>query len=210
MQKIIKRVFDFCFALFCMVFAIPIILITMLVIHMNSPEDPAVFKQTRIGYKGKAFTIYKLRTMTNERDAQGNLLPDEKRLKSWGKIIRKLNIDELTQIINILAGQMSWIGPRPLLPHEMSVMSLEEQKVRQSMLPGITGWEAVNEGETDTRAEMAQYDLFYVSHWSLALDVKVFFMTVGILLTGHRSDDQHRAPKVQEAEIKTDKVYIEQ
>lgn len=201
MQKMIKRVFDFCFALFVLIFAIPIILLTIICIMLNSPEDSPIFKQTRIGYKGKRFTILKLRTMTNEKDENGNLLPDEQRLKTWGKVIRKLSIDELTQIFNILLGQMSWIGPRPLLPHEMEVMTAEEQVVRQSMLPGITGWEAVNEDKTDSRAEMAQYDLFYIKNWSLLLDMKIFFMTIVILLFGNRADDAHRAPKVNEAEI---------
>lgn len=210
MQKLIKRVFDFVFALICSVFAIPIILVAMVIIHIKSPEAPAIFKQRRIGYKGKEFTIYKLRTMTDERDENGDLLPDEFRLKRWGEIMRTLNIDELTQILNILAGQMSWIGPRPLLPREMSVMTLEEQKLRQSMLPGITGWEAVNESKTDTREDMAKYDLYYVEHWSLWFDIKIFFKTVAILFTKSRAEDSYRAPKLKEDEIKTDQIYTEE
>ena len=166
MQKAIKRAFDFCFALICLIFASPVILLSMLIVHIKSPEDPVMFKQERVGHKGKLFTIYKLRTMTNERDEKGELLPDEQRLKKWGIIIRKTSIDELPQIFNILAGQMSWIGPRPLLPREMVVMTVQEQETRQSMLPGITGWEAINEGLTDTREEMAQYDLYYVNNWN--------------------------------------------
>lgn len=210
MQKIIKRLFDFLFALLCSVFAIPIILVAMLVIHIKSPEAPTIFKQKRIGYKGKEFTIYKLRTMTDERDENGNLLPDEVRLKRWGEIMRTLNIDELVQIINILKMQMSWIGPRPLLPHEMAVMTLDEQKVRQSMLPGITGWEAINESKTDSREEMAKYDLYYVEHWSLWFDVKIFFKTVAVLFTKSRAEDSYRAPKVKENEIKTEEIYTEE
>ena len=209
MDKKIKHIFDICFALFCSIFAIPIVAVTMLVIFVNSPEAPVIFKQTRVGYRGKRFTIYKLRTMTNEKDSHGNLLPDEQRLKKWGAVIRKCSIDELTQIYNILLGQMSWIGPRPLLPHEMSVMTLEEQKVRQSVLPGITGWEAVNESKSDSRRKMALYDLYYVNHWSLLLDVKIFFKTVMILLTGHRADDAHRAPKLDKKEVKAENVYAE-
>lgn len=203
MQKVIKRVFDLCFAIVVSIFAIPILLITIIYIMIVSPEASPIFKQIRIGYKGDKFTIYKIRTMTNEKDENGELLPDELRLKAWGKIIRNLSIDELTQIINIFMGQMSWIGPRPLLSHEMGVMTKDEQDLRQSMLPGITGWEAVNESETDTRAEMAQYDLYYVTNWSLALDIKIFFMTVGILLGAKRADDAHRAPKVLENEVIT-------
>lgn len=210
MQKVIKHIFDFVFALLCSIFAIPIILIAMLIIHIKSPEAPAIFKQKRIGYKGKEFTIYKLRTMTDERDENGELLPDEDRLKRWGEVIRTLNIDELAQIFNILSFKMSWIGPRPLLPHEMSVMTLEEQKKRQSMLPGITGWEAVNESKTDSREEMAKYDLYYVEHWSLWFDIKIFFKTVAVLFTKSRAEDSYRAPKVSENEIKTDQIYTEE
>lgn len=163
---------------------------------INSPEDSPIFKQVRVGYKNKEFVIYKLRTMTNEKDADGNLLPDEYRLKSWGKIIRKLSIDELTQILNILMGEMSWIGPRPLLPREMKVMTDTEQIERQSVLPGISGWEAVNESKTDNRRAMAEYDLYYVRNWSLLFDIKIFFMTIGILLGAKRADEEHRAPKM--------------
>lgn len=210
MQKVIKHIFDFVFALLCSIFAIPIILIAMLIIHIKSPEAPAIFKQKRIGYKGKEFTIYKLRTMTDERDENGELLPDEDRLERWGEVIRTLNIDEMAQIFNILSFKMSWIGPRPLLPHEMSVMTLEEQKKRQSMLPGITGWEAVNESKTDSREEMAKYDLYYVEHWSLWFDIKIFFKTVAVLFTKSRAEDSYRAPKVSENEIKTDQIYTEE
>lgn len=208
MQKFIKRAFDFCFALICLIFASPVILLSMLIVHIKSPEDPVLFKQERVGYKGKLFTIYKLRTMTNERDAQGNLLPDEQRLKRWGVIIRKTSLDELPQIFNIIAGQMSWIGPRPLLPREMLVMSEKDQQTRQSMLPGITGWEAINEGLTDTREEMAQYDIYYVNNWNLAFDIKIFFKTVFILFAGKRSDEEHRAPKIKEEEIKNEELYL--
>lgn len=210
MQKVIKHIFDFLFALVCSVFAIPIILVAMLIIHIKSPEAPAIFKQRRIGYKGKEFTIYKLRTMTDERDENGELLPDEYRLKRWGEVLRTLNIDELAQIFNVLKFQMSWIGPRPLLPREMSVMTLEEQKIRQSMFPGITGWEALNEDKTDSREEMAQYDLYYVKNWSLWFDIKIFFRTIGVILTKSRAEDSYRAPKVKASEIKTEQIYTEE
>ena len=198
---IIKRIFDFLFALITSVFAIPIMLVTMLVIRINSPEAPVFFKQTRIGYHCKPFLMWKLRSMTNERDANGELLPDEMRLKTWGKIIRKLSIDELPQIVHILLGQMSWIGPRPLLPKEMLVMTEAEQQERQSMLPGITGWEAVNEDKSDNRRTMAEFDLEYVRNWSLAFDFKIFYHTVAKLFKADRSDDAHRAPKMTDDQI---------
>ena len=205
-QLLIKRLFDFCLAIIVGIFAIPIILITMLIIKIASPESPTLFKQKRMGYKNKPFTIYKLRTMTNERGADGELLPDEQRLKGWGKAIRKLSIDELSQILNIFTGQMSWIGPRPLLPREMLVMTEDEQRERQSVIPGITGWEAVNEDKSDSRREMAEFDLFYVRNWSLWLDFVIFCATVKKLLVANRSDDAHRAPKLDEIEFRTTKI----
>ena len=207
--KAVKRIFDYTLAIVAGIFAIPIILIFMLVIKIASPEDPALFKQERMGYRCKPFTIYKLRTMTNEKDENGNLLPDEQRIKSWGKIIRKFSIDELSQILNIFTGQMSWIGPRPLLPKEMLVMTEEEQRERQSVMPGITGWEAVNEDKSDSRREMAEFDLYYVRNWSIALDIKIFFLTVKKLLGADRSDEAHRAPKLNENEFKTTEIVQE-
>lgn len=201
MGRIVKRVFDILFALFVSIFAIPIIIVFMIVVKIASPESPVIFKQERIGYKGKHFKIHKLRSMTNERDENGMLLPDEQRLKPWGKLIRKLSIDELTQIIHIFSGKMSWIGPRPLLPKEMLVMTEEEQRVRQSVRPGITGWEAVNEEKSDNRRAMAEYDLYYARNWSVGFDIKIFFMTVMKLFKADRSDDAHRAPKLKEEEI---------
>jgi undecaprenyl phosphate N,N'-diacetylbacillosamine 1-phosphate transferase len=139
--------------------------------------------------------------MTNEKDAEGNMLPDEVRLKRWGRIIRATNIDELFQIWNILKGDMSFIGPRPLLPREMVVMTAEEQAERQSVRPGITGWEAIHEGESETRRQMAEFDLYYVRNWNLGLDWTVFYRTVMIILGFQRPDDSVRAPKVLDSEI---------
>lgn len=201
MSKNIKRWFDIFFAICVSVAVFPVIGLSMLVVKICSPESPVIFKQVRIGYKGKPFTIYKLRTMTNECDENGNLLPDEQRLKPWGRLIRKASIDELTQIVHILSGEMSWIGPRPLLPREMLVMTKEERRERQSVMPGITGWEAVNEEKSDDRRTMAEYDLYYVRNWSLRLDVKIFFKTIEKLLVGDRSDEEHRAPKLKEEEL---------
>lgn len=208
-NKIIKRSFDFVFAIIISIVAIPVILVAMVIIKIASPEDPVLFKQTRIGYKCKPFTIYKLRTMTNEKDSNGNLLSDEQRLKKWGKVIRKVSVDELSQILNIFTGQMSWIGPRPLLPREMLVMTEDEQRERQSVIPGITGWEAVNENKSDSRREMAEFDLYYVRNWSIRLDIKIFFLTVKKILGADRSDDAHRAPKLDDKEFRTVKIVEE-
>lgn len=208
-SRVVKRIFDYAFAVCVGVFAIPVILITMIVIRIVSPEAPAMFKQERIGYRCIPFTICKLRSMTNETDENGDLLPDYVRTKKWGHFIRKFSLDELSQIFNILAGRMSWIGPRPLLPQEMLVMTEEEQRERQSVLPGITGWEAVNEEKTDSRREMAEYDLYYVRNWSIGLDVKIFFLTIRKLLGADRSDEEHRAPKLNEMEFQSTEIVRE-
>ena len=139
--------------------------------------------------------------MTNERDKNGELLPDELRLKKWGKIVRKTNMDELFQIWNILKGEMSFIGPRPILAKEMLVMTEAEQTERQSMRPGITGWEAVHEGESENRRQMAEFDLYYVRNWSLKLDWLVFFKTFAIVFGFQRPDDSVRAPKMTDDQI---------
>lgn len=201
MGRFFKRLFDLLFGIILGVIAIPILLLAMLFVFIVSPGSGSpIFRQKRVGYKGKDFTMLKLRTMTNKKDENGNLLPDEERLKWWGKIIRKTNIDELTQILHILANQMSFIGPRPLLRKEMMVMTTKEQEKRQSVKPGIVGWESVNESKSSSRKEMAQFDLYYVDNWSLGLDTKIFFMTlVGIF---KRPDDSMRAPKLSEEEIK--------
>ena len=115
-QKIIKRTFDFILAPVLLVCASPFFVIAMVVVKINSPENSIIFKQVRSGYRSKLFTMYKLKTMTDEKDANGDLLPDAQRLKTWGKIIRKTSIDEIPQMINILKGEMSLIGPRPILP----------------------------------------------------------------------------------------------
>ena len=200
--RIIKRGFDLTAALAGSAVACPVILGAMAVIHLNSPEDPVIFKQTRVGYKGREFTIYKLRTMTNEKDSQGNLMPDSVRLKSWGKTIRRLSIDELPQILNILKGEMSWIGPRPLLPLEMEVMTQSEQAERQSVLPGITGWEAVNEKYSDSRRRMAEFDLEYVRNRSLGFDIDILIKTALILIGADRASDEFRAPVLRKEELR--------
>lgn len=201
MQKFIKRLFDIVLAIILFIPASILLLCGMVLVACKSPECSPIFRQKRIGYKGKEFTLIKLRSMTNEKDKNGDLLPDEQRLKTWGKIIRKTNIDELYQIWNIFKGDMSFIGPRPLLPKEMLVMTEQEQTERQSMRPGITGWEAVHEGESSTRRQMAEHDLYYVRNWSLKMDWLVFYKTLLIIFGFQRPDDSIRAPKMTDDQI---------
>ena len=201
MAKFVKRLFDLVLALILLIPAAFVLLVGILFVMIVSPGSSPVFKQVRVGYKGKLFTLYKLRSMTNERDEDGELLPDEVRLKRWGKIIRKTNIDELFQIWNILKGEMSFIGPRPILEKEMLVMTEAEQAERQLMRPGITGWEAVHEGESENRRQMAEHDLYYVRNWSLKLDWIVFYRTIQIVLGFQRPEDNVRAPKMTDDQI---------
>ena len=201
MNKFIKRLLDVMLALMLFIPAALVLLFGVLFVRIASPESSPIFKQERVGFRGKLFTLFKLRSMTNERDENGDLLPDEMRLKKWGKIVRKTNMDELFQIWNILKGEMSFIGPRPILAKEMLVMTTEEQQERQSMRPGITGWEAVHEGESSTRREMAEKDLYYVRNWSLKLDWLVFYKTFQIVLGFQRPDDSVRAPKMTDDQI---------
>lgn len=201
MGKFSKRLFDLVLALILFIPASLVLLCGILFVKIVSPESSPIFKQERVGYKNKLFTLYKLRSMTNERDKNGELLPDELRLKKWGKIVRKTNMDELFQIWNILKGEMSFIGPRPILAKEMLVMTEAEQIERQSMRPGITGWEAVHEGESENRRQMAEFDLYYVRNWSLKLDWLVFFKTFAIVFGFQRPDDSVRAPKMTDDQI---------
>lgn len=201
MGKFSKRLFDLVLALILFIPASLVLLCGILFVKIVSPELSPIFKQERVGYKNKLFTLYKLRSMTNERDKNGELLPDELRLKKWGKIVRKTNMDELFQIWNILKGEMSFIGPRPILAKEMLVMTEAEQTERQSMRPGITGWEAVHEGESENRRQMAEFDLYYVRNWSLKLDWLVFFKTFAIVFGFQRPDDSVRAPKMTDDQI---------
>ncbi len=205
MGKLIKRIVDLVLVLIICIPTLVLLFIGILLVRIASPDGSPIFRQTRIGYKGRAFTLIKLRSMTNEKDANGELLPDEIRLKNWGKVLRATNMDELFQIWNILKGEMSFIGPRPLLPKEMLVMTEDEQRERQSMRPGITGWEAVHEGESSSRREMAEFDLYYVRNWSLKLDWLVFYKTVMIVLGFQRPDDSVRAPKMTDDQARSNK-----
>lgn len=201
-QYILKRIFDYCFSVLLVICSSPFMLIAILAVKICSPESPVFFKQARVGKNGKEIIVYKLRSMTNDRDLNGEFLPDEDRLKLWGKIIRKTNLDEIPQVKNIFMGEMSLIGPRPLLPREMSVMSEEEQHLRQSVLPGITGWEAINESQSDDRYEMALLDLYYVKNWSFFLDMRICFKTAYVIFFNKRPADELRAPKLEEKMVK--------
>lgn len=171
-----KRFFDFIVSLFTIIIlAIPMIFTSLII--KKSMGSPVIFTQKRPGLKGKPFYIYKFRTMTNATDEQGNLLPNEKRMTSSGQIIRKLSLDELPQLFNVLKGDISLVGPRPLLMEYLPLYS-QEQARRHNVRPGITGWAQVNGRNTISWKERFKLDVWYVDNQSFFLDIKILFMTV--------------------------------
>jgi len=174
-KSFFKPLFDKILALILILIFSPIMIITALVIYFKMGR-PIIFTQKRPGYKGKIFKIYKFRTMTNERDENGNLLPDEKRLKGVGKVIRSLSLDELPQLFNVLKGDMSFVGPRPLLVEYLELYN-DEQKRRHDVVPGITGWAQVNGRNAISWSEKFKYDVEYVDKQSFLFDLKILFLT---------------------------------
>jgi lipopolysaccharide/colanic/teichoic acid biosynthesis glycosyltransferase len=153
------------------------ILLTVAIILLIRMGSPIVFTQARPGKNGKIFTVYKFRTMTSDCDAQGNLRSDEERLIPLGQFLRKASLDELPQLFNVLLGDMSFVGPRPLLVRYLERYNPEQAR-RHDVLPGITGWAQVNGRNALTWDEKFRLDIWYVDNWSLWLDVKILLLTV--------------------------------
>lgn len=176
-----KRYFKRCISVFGAVMALLVvgwlILLVWLFLRFANKGAGAFFMQERPGKDGKIYKVIKFKTMTDERDANGKLLPDEQRLTKVGKIVRSLSIDELPQLINILKGDMSFIGPRPLLVDYLSIYTPEQMR-RHEVRPGISGWAQVNGRNTITFTKQFEYDVYYVDHLTFWLDVKIFFMTI--------------------------------
>lgn len=170
-----KRLFDFIFSIILIVILSPIFCITCILIKMILGK-PILFRQIRPGLKGKPFIIYKFRTMTDERDSMGNLLPDAVRLTGFGRFLRKLSLDELPQLFNILKGDMSFVGPRPLLMEYLPLYN-KEQARRHEVRPGITGWAQVNGRNAISWEEKFKLDVWYVDHRSFWLDMKILLLT---------------------------------
>lgn len=176
-KLLLKRVLDFLIVFFALATIWPILLLITIWLHIANKGAGAFFTQERPGKDGKIFKIIKFKTMTDEKDADGNLLPDEMRLTKVGKFVRSTSIDELPQLINVLKGDMSLIGPRPLLPQYLPLYS-KEQARRHEVRPGITGWAQCHGRNAITWAEKFKLDVWYVDNVSLFTDVKIFFLTV--------------------------------
>ena len=170
-----KRVFDLSLALVLIIFFLPLYILVSLLIYLTM-GSPIFFRQQRPGYKEKIFGIYKFITMTNEKDENGELLPDEQRLLGLGKFIRSTSLDELPQLLNVLKGEMSFVGPRPLLIEYLPLYN-ETQKRRHDLLPGITGWAQVNGRNAISWEQKFEYDVWYVDNHSFVLDMKILWMT---------------------------------
>jgi lipopolysaccharide/colanic/teichoic acid biosynthesis glycosyltransferase len=172
-----KRLLDFCIALTAVIVLSPLLLVITVWLHFANKGAGAFFTQDRPGLHGRIFRVIKYKTMTDERDADGRLLPDEKRLTKVGRLVRSLSIDELPQLLNVLRGDMALIGPRPLLPQYLRLYTPEQMR-RHEVRPGITGWAQCHGRNAISWREKFSYDVWYVDHVSLWLDLKIVWLTI--------------------------------
>ena len=172
-----KRFLDFVISLLAIICLSPILLVIIIWLHFANKGAGVFFFHERPGKDAKLFKVIKFKSMTDERDAEGNLLPNERRITSAGKFVRKTSIDELPQLFNVLKGDMSLIGPRPLVPRYLELYNKEQMR-RHEVRPGITGWAQVNGRNSISWTKKFEYDVWYVDHCSFILDVKILWMTV--------------------------------
>ena len=172
-----KRFFDFCISLVALIIVSPIIIVVAIWLHFANKGAGAWFLQERPGKDGKIFKVIKFKTMTDERGPDGELLSNAERLTKVGRFVRAASLDELPQLINVVKGDMALIGPRPLLTWFLPLYD-ETQKRRHEVRPGITGWAQVNGRNTVTYGEKFKYDVWYVDHLTMWLDIKILWMTV--------------------------------
>ena len=176
-QHFFKRLIDFTIVLIALLCIWPILLIIIIWLHFANKGAGAFFTQERPGKNGKIFKVIKFKTMTDERDADGNLLPDADRLTKVGRFVRSTSIDELPQLFNVLKGDMALIGPRPLLPQYLPLYN-KVQARRHEVRPGITGWAQVNGRNAISWTKKFELDVWYVDHLSFLLDLKIIFLTI--------------------------------
>ena len=201
-KSFFKRVIDFALAFFGGVIILPIFLVVSVLVALKLGL-PVLFKQERPGKNGQPFMLYKFRSMTNEKDANGVLLPNEQRLTSFGRLLRSTSLDELPSLINVLKGDMSLVGPRPLRMRYLPLFS-ERQMRRHEVRPGITGYAQVNGRSNATWEEKFDYDIQYVDRVSFLFDIQIIFKTIINVVA--RKDT---APKDQQFEVPFDE-YIQQ
>ncbi len=175
-RKYLKHILDLLFSLIALSIAIPFILIILPLVSFSN-RGAVLYRQKRSGINGRSFTLYKFKTMNEKKDSQGNLLADSKRLTYIGKIFRSLSLDELPQLINIFKGDMSLVGPRPLLPEYLPLYNARQAR-RHEVRPGITGWAQVNGRNAISWEQKFDLDVWYVDHLSFWLDMKILFMTL--------------------------------
>lgn len=175
--RIFKRIFDFCISLVALIILSPVMLVVALLLFFFNKGAGVFFVQERPGKDNKIFKVIKFKTMTDERDSEGNLLPDLLRITKVGRFIRNASLDELPQLFNVLKGDMSLIGPRPLLTQYLPLYSKEQMR-RHDVRPGISGWAQVNGRNTISWGEKFKLDVWYVDHLSFSLDLKILFMTI--------------------------------
>ena len=180
MQQLIKRVLEFIIALIGVILASPILLIVAILVKTKL-GSPILFRQQRVGLNGEIIEMVKFRTMKDATDSEGNPLPDEERLTKFGQLLRKTSLDELPELWNVLKGDMSLVGPRPLLVEYLPLYS-EEQMKRHHVRPGITGYAQVNGRNNISWTKKFELDVYYVENFSLWLDVKILFQTVAKVL----------------------------
>ena len=190
-KRLFKPLLDKVLALGGIIVFSPVMLCISILIYLWDGK-PILFIQERPGYKEKIFKIYKFRTMTNEKDENGNLLPDEKRLKGIGKIIRSLSLDELPQLFNVLKGDMSFVGPRPLLIEYLPLYN-ERQRKRHDVKPGITGLAQIMGRNALRWKEKFEYDVYYVENLSFWLDLKIILLTIWKVLKREGISQKGRA-----------------
>lgn len=178
-SKYVKRIIDILLSLIVIVLFFWLYLIVAFLVRVKL-GSPVIFKQPRPGKDEKVFNLYKFRTMTDARDKDGNLLPDEDRLPEFGKKLRATSLDELPEFFNILKGDMSFVGPRPLLVKYLPLYN-EEQRHRHDVRPGLTGWAQVNGRNLLSWEDRFEKDVFYVNHISFLMDLKIVFMTVAVV-----------------------------
>lgn len=194
---LLKRTLDLIIALVVLIIFSPLLMMILIVSYIKL-GSPVIFIQDRVGLHGRIFKIYKFRTMSGLRDEEGTLLPDEERISLYGKILRATSLDELPELINVIKGDMSLVGPRPLLVEYLPLYS-DYQLRRHEIRPGITGWAQINGRNSLQWSERFEYDVWYVDNWSLMLDIKIILLTIlkvimreGVSQEGHVSSEDFK------------------